>query len=138
MTASRAMSFAVGLMLAGVVPAWIVYSADDLYRYVETSDKSVVCHFGYARERRATVTYAGLPARHGYQRDHRVPICIGGADTPANLTYQRIGEALEKDHLERAVCRAVCNGEISLRHGQEMFANDAWRDSYRDVFGREP
>lgn len=132
MTASRAMSFAVGLMLASSVPG-VVYSADDLNRYVETSNKATVCHVGYAHERRATATYAGLPARRGYQRDHRVPICLGGADTPANVTYEPLAEALQKDSIERRVCRAVCNGEMSLRRSQQMFADDAWRS-----FGSDP
>lgn len=147
----RAIGFVVGLALVAV-PAWIVYSADDLSRYVETSDKDTVCRTqltvdatgritdpgSYAHRRRETATYAGLPTRDGYQRDHVVPICLGGVDNAANVQYQPLPEAHVKDRLERAVCSAVCHDEIPLRSAQEMFLDDAWKASYRLFFGREP
>lgn len=129
----RAMSFAVGVILA-TVPTW----ADDIDHYVETTDKRIVCSFGYSHQRRSTATYAGLPTSQGYQRDHRIPICLGGADTPANVTYQELSEAHHKDRVEHWACKSVCNGEMSLRRAQSMFLYDNWRAAYYNAFGVEP
>lgn len=135
MTGGRITSFAVGVMLIAV-PVWIVYSAEP--GAVVTTDKSVVCNVGYSRHRREAATYAGLQPRHGYQRDHITPICLGGADTEQNVAYEPLAEAHKKDRLEHFACRAVCNGEMSLPDAQAMFLGGGWKASYRAVFGEEP
>jgi hypothetical protein len=43
----------------------------------------------------------------GYVIDHIVPLCAGGPDTPANMQWQTIAEAREKDKIEVAKCRAL-------------------------------
>jgi hypothetical protein len=43
----------------------------------------------------------------GYVIDHVVPLCAGGPDTPANMQWQTITEAREKDKDEVAKCRAL-------------------------------
>jgi len=59
--------------------------------------------------------------------DHIVPLCLGGADNDANLQWQPIAEALEKDRLERAACIAVCRDRwMSLKEAQAVFLDD-WR-----------
>jgi len=43
----------------------------------------------------------GYPhGRPGYVIDHIVPLARGGADTPANMQWQTIQEAKEKDRWE--------------------------------------
>lgn len=65
--------------------------------------------------------------RQGYEHDHIVPLCLGGADNEANLQWQPINEALEKDRLERAACIAVCrNHTVGLTEAQSWFLRD-WR-----------
>jgi hypothetical protein len=45
----------------------------------------------------------------GYVIDHIIPLCAGGADTPANMQWQTIADARRKDAEEATLCR-------SLRH----------------------
>lgn len=40
----------------------------------------------------------------GYVVDHVIPLCLGGADHPSNMQWQRRGESLKKDKLEREAC----------------------------------
>jgi len=43
----------------------------------------------------------GYPhGRPGYLVDHIVPLALGGADTPANMQWQTIQVATEKDRWE--------------------------------------
>ncbi len=70
---------------------------------------------------RHNVTYAGLPPRHGYQRDHVIPLCLGGPDTLANLQYQPLATAEVKDRLEWSTCEAYCRGEITLDQARSRF-----------------
>lgn len=37
--------------------------------------------------------------------DHRYPLCAGGTDTVANMAWQEVQAARDKDRLEREVCR---------------------------------
>jgi hypothetical protein len=41
----------------------------------------------------------------GYVKDHIVPLCAGGPDTPANMQWQTVKEAKVKDVQERRMCR---------------------------------
>lgn len=50
---------------------------------------------------------AGSCFKKGYVVDHVIPLCAGGADSPANMAYQRKDEAAAKDKLEWAECRAL-------------------------------
>ena len=86
-----------------------------------------VCSPGYARAHRSE-SYAGLAPMHGYQRDHNVPLCLGGADVRANLAYQPLAEAHVKDEAEWRICRAVCHDHtMSLKEGQRFFLEGRWR-----------
>src|SRR5205823_3973818 len=49
----------------------------------------------------------------GYVKDHVVPLCAEGADTVANIQWQTIAEAKEKDRWERETCRAALHGQKS-------------------------
>lgn len=48
----------------------------------------------------------GYPhGRPGYVVDHRIPLCAGGADSPANMQWETEAEAKAKDKIERTQCR---------------------------------
>jgi hypothetical protein len=73
-----------------------------------------LCINGHPAPRVAHPTYGGLPLVHGYERDHVVPLCLGGSDTRDNVRYQPLAIARVKDVDERAACRAYCSGKMSL------------------------
>lgn len=80
------------------------------------------CINGHPAPRAHGITYAGLPPRHGYQRDHIIPLCLGGPDTRDNLQYQPLDQAHIKDQLERQTCEQYCRGDIPLEQARERFA----------------
>ena len=43
----------------------------------------------------------------GYTRDHVVPLCAGGADSPSNMQWQTRHDAREKDEREWSQCRSL-------------------------------
>src|ERR1043166_4259418 len=76
-----------------------------LAQQVADTDSAVVCAddgkpgSAYSRQHR---TFHG--SRPGYEHDHIVPLCLGGADSEANLQWQPLDEARQKDQLERFAC----------------------------------
>jgi hypothetical protein len=109
---SRSMSFCAGLLLAGVASCAIL--ADDLPQ----------CR----AHRPAHVTYGGLSPMHGFERDHRVPLCLGGDDTPGNVWYEPLAEALMKDIAEGNACRYACHaGPAAISSAREDFRAGNWR-----------
>ncbi len=77
---------------------------------------------------RAHRTYR--PGRAGYEHDHIVPLCLGGADTEQNLAWQPLDEARRKDELERHACIQVCRYHaVRLATAQSWFLGD-WRTAY--------
>lgn len=44
----------------------------------------------------------------GYVVDHIIPLCAGGVDDPkTNMQWQKYKESLQKDVVERAMCREL-------------------------------
>ena len=43
----------------------------------------------------------------GYVRDHVVPLCAGGADSPSNIQWQTREAGARKDRDEWALCRSL-------------------------------
>lgn len=43
----------------------------------------------------------------GYVVDHIVPLCAGGADSPANMQWQELAESRAKDKQEWRQCREL-------------------------------
>jgi hypothetical protein len=82
--------------------------------------------------------YGIAPNGRDFEIDHRVPLCIGGADARENLWPQeglRHPNFQDKDRLEAEVCRLVCRDHlITLREGQAIFLGD-WIAGYREIFG---
>ncbi len=60
--------------------------------------------------------------RRTWEIDHRVPLCLGGADEAANLWAQH-GYA-DKDLDEAFACRSVCNGDLPISTAQACFMGD--------------
>jgi hypothetical protein len=83
-----------------------------------------LCVNGHPTARPPHVTYGGLPGRRGYERDHCVPLGLGGPDTPANVWYQPWPEALRKDEIEDREIEAYCRAEITLAEAQALFTAD--------------
>lgn len=46
----------------------------------------------------------------GWVRDHKVPLCAGGADHPDNMQWQTVDAAKVKDREEWRICRAKRSG----------------------------
>ena len=47
----------------------------------------------------------------GYVKDHVIPLCACGSDSVANLQWQTVKDAKEKDRLERAQCAGRGDGD---------------------------
>src|SRR5216684_7422473 len=89
---------------------------------IVSADPAVVCAPSYARSQRLYDTdrdaywrtvhtvldayHVAFADRHGYQIDHRVPLCLGGGNDARNQWPQPLAEAHEKDDLEWAACIA--------------------------------
>lgn len=58
-----------------------------------------------------------------YEDDHRVPLCLAGADVAENRWPQPFGEALVKDELERKPV-ARCAAALPLAVAQQWFLRD--------------
>ncbi len=71
--------------------------------------------------------------RRTWEIDHRVPLCLGGADEAANLWAQH--SYADKDLDEAFACRSVCNGDLPISTAQACFMGDL-RDLSR-CLGRE-
>ena len=71
-----------------------------------------------ARSHRPVLAFeklTGYPhGRVGYVVDHIIPLCAGGADTPANMQWQTKADSYRKDRWERAFCRALTIQRMKL------------------------
>jgi hypothetical protein len=81
--------------------------------------------------------YGARGAASGFEYDHYVPLELGGAvNDPRNLwpepDYARPAPFYlnPKDHLEDALHRLVCNGEMTLARAQRLIAAD-WVTAYQ-------
>ena len=89
----------------------------------------------------AYAAYSVNKAGREFEIDHRVPLCIGGADDPRNL-WPELGwqhpSFHDKDRLEARVCRAVCRTRtMTLAEGQAIFLGD-WIAGFQSVYGEPP
>ena len=92
-----------------------------------------LCVDGHPAKRRPDITYGGKTALHGYERDHWMPLELGGPDTPENVKYQRCalvgahgrcltGPAAEKNDDEHIAGATMCAGEWSQTFAQQWLA----------------
>ena len=74
-----------------------------------------------------------------YEVDHLVPLCLGGADSDANLwpeprrSIESIWNAERKDELEARMCSLVCSGQLDVVEAQRAIADD-WTTAYGRFF----
>ena len=97
------------------------------YVHGSPSQALPLCVNGHPAPRSANVSYGDLAPRHGYQRDHVIPLCLGGPDTADNVRYQPLPEAKIKDEAEWRMCEMVCRGDISPSAAIKYLANGLWR-----------
>ena len=154
---SRSMSFAVGLLAAGLCAyAALGDGESSPIGLTATTDVADVCGevdgLSYSRrhrlelteaERRADFARAGVSwSRQGdYELDHRLSLALGGADIPENRWPQPWAgpwNAHDKDRLEIELWRRVCEHHtMPLPDAQRMLTGN-WCDSYIEIFGRAP
>jgi len=142
----RNISIATGLAISVVASAAIVVgepyggtipplAAPGL---VATSDATEVCdtHGGtYSKRHRATSyelkheifmrDLGYIPTgreRVSWEIDHRVPLCLGGADEAPNLWAQQNFHSKDED--EAWACREVCHGALPIKVAQACFMAD--------------
>ena len=146
----RSASFLAGLVLAGTLGALAIADpAPPLPGLdpgmpdptltpgvVASTDVKEVCATdglpgsSYSRQHRLTTREMKRQVLHAYglsgffhgEIDHRVPLCLGGADDVKNLWPQT--EYRAKDELEAYACREVCAGRLRLSEAQSWFLGD--------------
>ena len=124
---SRTTSFGVGLLLV-TVASYAVLGGED----------GSLCVGGHPVKRSpdcesadvpGCISYGGLSKRPGYERDHIVPLCLGGPDTADNVQYMPWPRARQKDEIERHVCKSYCNGRWTdggLEGARAFFRDREW------------
>lgn len=60
--------------------------------------------------------------RRQWEIDHRVPLCLGGADVAENLWAQQGFKAKDED--EAFACHEVCRGSLPIKAAQACFLAD--------------
>lgn len=71
--------------------------------------------------------YADLEAQTGKQRDHIIPVSLGGTSTRLNLRSEPLEDATAKDNVLRYALKEYQSGKISLPEARSMVIN--WRDT---------
>jgi len=115
---------------------------------VRTTDVGAICstptsglrHWSRERDDRILAEY-GLPTGpHGdYELDHLIPLCLGGADSEANIWPQPhrplepAWNSERKDELEARLCQLACAGALDVREAQREISED-WISSYQRRF----
>jgi hypothetical protein len=96
----------------------------------QSCSTSSLCINGHPAPREHNLTYGGLLPRHGYERDHLIPLCLGGADLPGNVRHQQLIEAKAKNQEEKYLCEAYCAGRIPLGKARQTIIRDWPQDAY--------
>jgi hypothetical protein len=95
-------------------------------------ERERLCHSGHPVHRATGITYGGKPVIHGYERDHVIPLSLGGPDVASNVQYQRCdrwgphgcaeGPAAVEDEAEWSAAGDYCRGTITLREARTRVA----------------
>jgi hypothetical protein len=116
-----------------------VIATTDLKTIVSTKWGKDVRHVTAKMKVQACLAYGivkGCPGK-GYELDHRVPRCAGGADDERNLWPQKAPEFHWKDRLETLVCKEIKQGKIGVSEAQAIFLGD-WAEGYEKQIGPLP
>ena len=94
-----------------------------------------------ALKSQAYAVYRVQKAGRDFEIDHRVPLCLGGADAIVNLWPQWGWEHPsyhDKDRLEAYLCRAVCRTrKVTLQDAQAIFLGD-WIAGFEQIYRQPP
>jgi hypothetical protein len=97
-------------------------------------------HWSRDRDDRIMAEYGLRPGPHPqYEIDHSIPLCLGGADSDANLwpqprrSIEPTWNAERKDELEARMCSLVCSGQLDAVEAQREIADD-WTEAYTKFF----
>jgi hypothetical protein len=61
----------------------------------------------------------GMESRHGFERDHLIPLSIGGAPrSKLNVWYEPINQAHASDKIEFRLYHEACSGQITQHAAQ--------------------
>lgn len=85
----------------------VVFAASVAMSAAWTAPRSQAVRAEFMRQHPCPSTGATKGRCDGYVRDHIVPLCAGGADSPSNLQWQTVEAAKVKDRLEVAQCRSL-------------------------------
>jgi hypothetical protein len=98
-------------------------------------------HWSRGRDDRIMREYGLAPGAHPqFEVDHLIPLCLGGADSDANLwpeprrLIEPIWNAERKDELEARMCSLACSGEIDVGEAQRAVADD-WTEAHERLVG---
>lgn len=87
--------------------AWVVLLAVLLAgEAAARQPRSAAARYGFAKAHACPATGAHRLPCPGWVIDHVVPLCAGGEDAPANMQWQTVEAAREKDREEQRTCRA--------------------------------
>ena len=122
-------------------------------RVTQSNIHSTICVSGYTKTIRPAESYTeslkyrqldggynlhGDTSARDYEEDHLIPLEVGGNPTSVKNLWPEprltAWGAAKKDALENAMHRLVCNGSVSLRTAQQVFASD-WIAGYRRYVG---
>ena len=72
--------------------------------------------------------YGMSRAPRGWELDHEIPRCLGGADVVENLWLEPPDEAARKDRIEVEECRRACaiGTDAAVESAQFWFAEGMW------------
>jgi hypothetical protein len=115
---------------------------------VRTTDVGEICstgtkqlrHWDRNRDDRVMAEY-GLPLgpHPQYEVDQLIPLCLGGADSDANLwpeprrSIEPVWNAERKDELETRMCASACSGQLDVVEAQKLISED-WTEAYQRYF----
>jgi hypothetical protein len=71
------------------------------------SERSAAAVRAFRREHPCPATGKTTGPCPGWVVDHIWPLCAGGPDAPSNMQWQRYADSVQKDRLERALCRCL-------------------------------
>jgi hypothetical protein len=76
----------------------------------------------------------GVGDSNTWNMDHIIPVCLGGAPfAQENLrlqSWQGSCNAKDKARLDAAICKAVCQGDVTLGEAQLEITTD-WKAAYK-------
>lgn len=70
---------------------------------------------------------------HGWVRDHKIPICSGGADISRNLQWSTVADSKAKDKEEYALCAQVRAGKIKKSQSRAKTCVAAQREGWPGI-----